>query len=57
MQVDIIENVRTTLKVENMDIKGFCENLLKEYLNNNITEDEAVEYIKKDILSRGEYNV
>lgn len=52
MEENIIENVRTTMKIENMDIRGYSENIIKDFLNDNITEDEAVEYIKKDILSR-----
>lgn len=52
MEEKIIENVRTCMKIENMDIRGYSENVIKDFLNDNITEDEAVEYIKKDILSR-----
>lgn len=52
MEENIIENVRTTMKVENMDIKGFSENVINDFLKDNITEDEAVEFIKQDILSR-----
>lgn len=52
MEENIIENVRTTMKVENMDIRGFSESIINDFFYDNITEDEAVEYIKKDILSR-----
>ena len=52
MEEKIIENVRTCMKIENMDIRGYSENVIKEFINNNITEDEAVEYIKNNILSR-----
>lgn len=52
MEEKIIENVRTTMKVENMDVRGFSEGVIKEFLDDNITEDQAVEYIKQDIISR-----
>lgn len=52
MEEKIIENVRTCMKIENMDVRGYSENVIKEFINNNITEDEAVEYIKNNILSR-----
>ena len=52
MEEKIIENVRTCMKIENMDIRGYSENVIKDFLNDNISEEEAVEYIKQDILSR-----
>lgn len=57
MEEKIIENVRTCMKIENMDIRGYSENIIKDFLNDNITEDEAVNYIKQDILSRRNFNV
>ena len=54
MNNDIFGNVRSTMKVENMDIKGFSEKLAIDFLNGYISEEEAVESIKNDILSRGE---
>ena len=48
---NIFENVRQTMKIENMDVTGYSESVIKNYLNGNITEDEAVSYIKRYIIS------
>lgn len=48
---NIFENVRQTMKIENMDVTGYSESVIKNYLNGSITEDEAVSYIKRYIIS------
>jgi hypothetical protein len=49
---NIFENIRATMKVENMEVTENSEKIIKDFLNNDILEEQAVKYIKQDILSR-----
>ena len=43
---NIFENVRQTMKIENMDVTGYSESVIKNYLNGSITDSaEMTSYL------------
>lgn len=48
----IISNIKTTMAVEGNYIGAQDEALINQYLNNEISEQEGVDIIKKDIMSK-----
>lgn len=52
MEKELFENVRATMQIENMEIKGEPEKLIQDFLNNQMTEQEAVDRMKKYIQAK-----
>lgn len=52
MEKELFENVRATMQIENMEIKGEPEKLIQDFLNNQMTEQEAVDRMKKYIQTK-----
>ena len=50
----LIENIKTTMAVEGMFLEEDDVNLINQFLNNEITEEEGIDKIKVDILSKVE---
>lgn len=48
----IIENVKTTMAVEGNLLRQDDVSLINQYLNNEITVEEGIDIIKKDIISK-----
>ena len=48
----IINNIKATMAVEGNFLKLQDEALINQYLNNEISEEEGIDIIKKDIMSK-----
>lgn len=47
----IIENIKWTLQIEGCNLQENDINLMNSFLNNEITEMQGIEKIKRDFLS------
>lgn len=48
----IINNIKATMAVEGNFLQLQDEALINQYLNNEISEEEGIDIIKKDIMSK-----
>lgn len=48
----IIKNIKATMAVEGNFLESQDVSLINQYLNNKITEEEGIDIIKKDIISK-----
>lgn len=48
----IINNIKATMAVEGNFLQLQDEALINQYLNNEISEEEGIDIIKKDIISK-----
>ena len=48
----IINNIKATMAVEGNFLQLQDETLINQYLNNEISEEEGIDIIKKDIMSK-----
>ena len=51
-KVRVIENINTTMKVENLELTDETRNLLEDLADNKISLAQAIEYVKKSILKK-----
>lgn len=51
-KVRIIENIDTTMKVENLELTDETKKLLEDLADNKISLAQAIEYVKKSILKK-----
>lgn len=55
---EIIKNIKATMAVEGLNVDLNEEMLINRFLNNQITDEEGIEIIKNDIISKmGNKNV
>lgn len=48
----IVENIKTTMAVEGLFLQDRDVSLINQFLDNQITEQEGIDIIKKDIISK-----
>lgn len=48
----IIQNIKATIGVEGFELQPQDVSLIGDYLDNKITDEEGIDIIKKDIISR-----
>lgn len=48
----IVENIKTTMAVEGLFLQDSDVYLINQFLDNQITEQEGIDIIKKDIISK-----
>ena len=48
----IVENIKTTMAVEGLFLQDRDVYLINQFLDNQITEQEGIDIIKKDIISK-----
>ena len=48
----IVENIKTTMAVEGLFLQDRDVSLISQFLDNQITEQEGIGIIKKDIISK-----
>ncbi len=48
----LVEDIKTTMAVEGLFLEQQDVNLIRQFLNNEITEAEGINIIKNDILSQ-----
>lgn len=48
----IIKNIKATMAVEGNFLESQDVSLINQYLDNKITEEEGIDIIKKDIISK-----
>lgn len=51
-KVRVIENIDTTMKVENLELTDETKKLLEDLADNKISLAQAIEYVKKSILKK-----
>ena len=51
-KIRVIENINTTMKVENLELTDDTRNLLEDLADDKISLAQAIEYVKKSILKR-----
>lgn len=47
---NIIESVKATMKIEGMELNTELENLMFKYLNDEISSEQGIEYIKSKFI-------
>lgn len=48
----LVENIKATMAIEGLYLQDKDASLINQYLENQITEKEGIDIIKKDIMSR-----
>jgi len=48
----LVENIKATMAMEGLEVKEKDISLINEFLNNKITEEQGIDIIKKDIISK-----
>lgn len=48
----IVENIKATMAVEGLFLQDKDVSLINQYLNNEITVDQGIDIIKKDVMSK-----
>ena len=48
----LVENIKATMAIEGLYLQDKDVSLINQYLENQITEKEGIDIIKKDIMSR-----
>lgn len=48
----IVENIKATMAVEGLFLQDKDVSLINQYLNNEITVDQGIDIIKKDVISK-----
>lgn len=48
----IVENIKTTMAVEGLFLQDKDVSLINQFLDNQITEQEGIDIIKRDIISK-----
>lgn len=48
----LIANIKTTMAAEGLFVQEKDVSLINQYLDNQITEQEGIDIIKKDIMSK-----
>jgi hypothetical protein len=48
----LIENIKATMAMEGFELKEKDISLINQFLDNQITEEQGIDIIKKDIISR-----
>ena len=48
----IVENIKTTMAVEGLFLQDRDVSLINQFVDNQITEQEGIDIIKKDIISK-----
>lgn len=54
---NLVENIKATMAMEGLEVKEKDISLINEFLNNKITEEQGIDIIKKDIISKMNRNV
>ena len=49
---NLVKNIKATMEMEGFHVQDEDISLINMYLNNEITEDQGVDIIKKDIISK-----
>ena len=48
----IVENITATMAIEGLQLQDKDVSLINQYLENQITEQEGIDIIKKEIMSK-----
>lgn len=48
----LLENIKATMAMEGLELQEKDVSLINKYLDNQITEQEGIDIIKKDIMSK-----
>lgn len=48
----LVENIKATMAIEGLELKPQDISLINDFLGNQITEEEGIDIIKKDIMSK-----
>ena len=48
----LIENIKATMAMEGFELQDKDVSLINQFLDNQITEQEGIDIIKKDIISK-----
>ena len=48
----LIENIKATMAMEGFELQDKDVSLINQFLDNKITEQEGIDIIKKDIISK-----
>ena len=48
----LIENIKATMAMEGFEVQDKDVSLINQFLDNKITEQEGIDIIKKDIISK-----
>ena len=48
----IVENIKTTMAVDGLFLQDKDVSLINQFLDNQITEQEGIDIIKRDIISK-----
>lgn len=48
----LIENIKATMAMEGFELQDKYVSLINQFLDNKITEQEGIDIIKKDIISK-----
>ena len=48
----LIENIKVTMAMEGFEVQDKDVSLINQFLDNQITEQEGIDIIKKDIISK-----
>lgn len=48
----IVENIKATMAAEGLFLQEKDVSLINQYLNNEITEEQGIDIIKKDVMSK-----
>ena len=48
----LVENIKATMAIEGLDLPDKDVSLINQYLENEITAEEGIDIIKKDIISK-----
>ncbi len=48
----IVENIKSTMAVEGLFLRDRDVSLINQFLNNEITVEEGIDIIKKDMMSK-----
>lgn len=54
---NLVENIKATMAMEGLEVKEKDISLINEFLDNKITEEQGIDIIKKDIISKMNRNV
>lgn len=48
----LIENIKATMAMEGFNVKEKDVSLINQFLDNQITQEQGIDIIKKDIISK-----
>ncbi len=48
----LVENIKATMAMEGLELQDKDVSLINEFLDNKITEEQGIDIIRKDIISK-----